>query len=468
MRADIWRTARGLLRPWWVGLGYGIVTALPLAAWATGCPAAWLASVVGWANSYGILVVCAAVMVRLEEPRARLMPRYRHTHLAAGRLLVLAPLVLGSAIVYLGMDSRAASATHVAKAWAITAVFCCYMAIGLLAVLRRFLRAAGVGALLAIYLYLLLHLLGPDRGVVATLLRGGPALLAIAGLEWYVRSWTEEDFETARRWLSGNRDGWSWDGTSRLQSADVEQRIARRFPAGNGTAVLLVRLRGATQCSPWWLTLAGAVAGLAGVASLVLRGSDLLPSAGRLLASAPFAMVFCMLTVILPPMGATNQVVQWSLCDERIALWPVSRRRLIGGIAATIALQTLIVWGSLAAAAAVVLLLFEPEMLQTAWPWQLAAYSFALVVCLSGLGAWGVRHWRATPTPTATALTGGAVPLAAIALASGPLAFCGPLPKQATAADMMDAMPWAVLAAGYLALGLAASYAAWRSWMRGG
>ena len=126
----------------------------------------------------------------------------------------------------------------------------------------------------------------------------------------------------------------------------------------------------------------------------------------------------------------------------------------------------LIVWGSLAAAAAVVLLLFEPDLLRAAWPWQLAAYSFAIVVCLCGLGTWGLRHWRATPT--ATAITGGAVPLAAIALACGPLAFCGPLPKQATAAEMMDAMPWAVLAAGYLALGLAASFAACRSWMRGG
>jgi hypothetical protein len=266
--------------------------------------------------------------------------------------------------------------------------------------------------------------------------------------------------------LAGNRDGWAWDGTFRLQSTDVERRIARRFPAGNGTAALLVRLRGATQCSPWWLTLAGAVAGVAGVASLIVWGFGLPSVAGRLIASAPFAMVFCMLTVILPPMGATNQVVQWSLCADRIALWPVSRRRIGGGIAATIALQALIVWSSLAAAAGVVLLLFEPEMLQTAWPWQLAAYSFTLVVCLSGLGAWGVRHWRATPT--ATALAGAAVPLAAIALACGPLAFCGPLPKQATAAEMMAAMPWAVLSAGYLALGLAASFAAWRSWMRRG
>ena len=78
MRADVCRAARGLLRPWWVGLFYGIVAALPLAAWAAGCPAEWLASVVGWANGYGILIVCSAVLVRLEEPRARLIPRYRH------------------------------------------------------------------------------------------------------------------------------------------------------------------------------------------------------------------------------------------------------------------------------------------------------------------------------------------------------------------------------------------------------
>lgn len=467
MRADVCRAARGLLRPWWVGLYYGIVAALPLAAWAAGCPTEVLASIVGWANGYGILLVCSAVLVRLEEPRARLIPRYRHVHVAAGRLLVLAALVLGSGLVYLGADSRAAAVAHLAKAWAIAAVCCCYLAIGSLVVLRRFGRAAGVGALLAIQLCLLWL----DRGVFATLLRAGAALLAIAGLEWYLRSWTQEDFEQARRWLSGKRDGRLQGDAFRSRSADGGLQIARRFPAGNGTAALLVRLRGATQCSPWWLTLAGAVAGVAGVAgvaSLVLWGCDLLPSAGRLLASAPFAMVFCMLTVILPPMDATNQVVQWSLCDERIALWPVSRRRIIGGIAATIALQVLIVWGSLAAAAAAVLLLFEPDLLRAAWPWQLAAYSFAIVVCLCGLVTWGLRHWRATPTATATAIAAASVPLAAIALACGPLAFCGPLPNQATAADMMAAIPWAALCAAYLALGFAAGFAAWWSWMRRG
>jgi hypothetical protein len=462
MRADVCRAARGLLRPWWVGLFYGIVAALPLAAWAAGCPAEWLASVVGWANGYGILIVCSAVLVRLEEPRARLIPRYRHVHVAAGRLLVLAPLVLGSGLVCLGADSRVAAVVHLARAWAIAAVWCCYLAIGSLVVLRRFGRAAGVGALLAIQLCLLWL----DRGVFATLLRAGAALLAIAGLEWYLRSWTEEDFEQARRWLSGKRDGWSWGDAFRSRSADGGLRIARRFPPGNGTAALLVRLRAATLCSPWWLTLAGAVAGVAGLASLVLWGCDLLPSAGRLLASAPFAMVFCMLTVILPPMGATNQVVQWSLCADRLALWPVSRRRIIGGIAATIALQVLIVWGSLAAAAAVVLLLFEPDLLRAAWPWQLAAYSLAIVVCLCGLVTWGLRHWRATPT--AAMIAGAAVPVAAIALACGPLVFWRPLPNQATAAEMMAAMPWAVLSAGYLALGFAAGFAAWWSWMRRG
>jgi len=59
------------------------------------------------------------------------------------------------------------------------------------------------------------------------------------------------------------------------------------------------------------------------------------------------------------------------------------------------------------------------------------------------------------------------VPLAAIALACGPLVFCGPLPKKATAAEMVAAMPWAALCVGYLALGLAAGCAAWRSWLQG-
>lgn len=42
-----------------------------------------------------------------------------------------------------------------------------------------------------------------------------------------------------------------------------------------------------------------------------------------------------------------------------------------------IALQVLIEWGSRAASAAVVVLLFQPDLLRTAWPWQLAAFSFA-------------------------------------------------------------------------------------------
>jgi hypothetical protein len=60
------------------------------------------------------------------------------------------------------------------------------------------------------------------------------------------------------------------------------------------------------------------------------------------------------------------------------------------------------------------------------------------------------------------------VPVAAIALACGPLVFWRPLPNQAPAAEMVAAIPWAALCAAYLALGFAAGFAAWWSWMRRG
>lgn len=462
MGHDLARAARGLLRPWWAGLIYGMVAAMPLAALAAvGCPTDNLARVVGWPSGYGILIAFSAVLMRLEEPRARLVPRYRHAAFAAGRLLALAPLALGSAFLCLSAESLSTAAAQLAKAWAIAAVIPWTVAFGLLLVIRRFARAAVVGALLVIYL----HLLGPDQGLPATLLRGGLALFALAGLEWYVRALTEEDLDQVRRWLAGKRDGWYWDGAFRSQSADGASKAARRFPAGNGTGALLVRLRAATLCSPWWLTVAGTVVGVAGLASIVFWGCDLLPSAGRLIASAPFALAFCLLTVMLPAMSAFVQMLNWTRCAERIALWPVSRQRLVGGIGATIALQTLLEWGSLAASAAVVVLLFEPSLLLTAWPWQLAFHSFASVVCLAGLGAWALRRWHAAST--AIVIAGAAMPSAALALAIMPLAFCASLPQEPTAAEMVNAMPWAALCAGYLALGLAAGCAAWRSWIRG-
>jgi len=58
---------------------------------------------------------------------------------------------------------------------------------------------------------------------------------------------------------------------------------------------------------------------VAGLASLMFWAFDLLPLAERLLSSAPFALAFYLVTAMLPAMTATNQVLRWTLCAERIS-----------------------------------------------------------------------------------------------------------------------------------------------------